>query len=92
MSKKLTPGVKKWLEKLRDEGPCKRSRGRVGYIAMQAGWTEWDYHRKDNGQPITTDEARATFGDQWWEQLTNGDLDRITPAGRVRLVEVDNGR
>lgn len=82
---KLTPKRRAWLELLRDRGPHSRSTSNVGYYCMQAGWTEWCY-RSLEGEEMTTDEARARYGDKFWEVVSTAG-ERITAAGRKVLEQ-----
>lgn len=81
----LSPGRRRWLERLANEGPANRARGAVGYDCMHAGWTEWNY--TVHGQPISVAEAKERLGDRWFDQVVCLG-ERITDAGRAALKAV----
>ena len=84
MTIRLTDKRLEWLRRL-EAGPAYRSKNNVGYYCMQAGWTEWNYLDRSNGEPINAKEARDLFGEHWWEEIiANGE--RLTEAGR-KIVE-----
>ena len=79
--------MRKWLEECRDHWPAHRSRGNLGYRAMQAGLTQWNYVDAD-GNNYTVEQARMKFGDRYWDFVTvNGE--RLTKDG-LWALEGDN--
>jgi len=80
IARELTPGVKRWLLTLQQEGAAKRARGNVGYKANRAGLTCWAAITPD-GQivPRTWDYASG---------LANGEEvgEMLSPLG-VRVAE-----
>lgn len=82
---KLTPKRRAWLELLRDRGPHERSKSNIGYYCMQAGWTDWNY-RSPEGDQMTPYEARARYGDKFWEVVEFAG-ERLTEAGRKVLEQ-----
>jgi hypothetical protein len=87
MKPTLTPARRAWLERLRDHGPAHRGGSRVGYDCMNLGWTTWNYTDPTTGEPLTSDEARARYGKEWWGVVGGSGLlaERITATGRAVL-------
>jgi hypothetical protein len=81
---RLTWLRRQWLERLAEEGPQERDHTTTGYYCMQAGWTEWIY--RDGTEYITGHEARARYGDRFWDQVESAG-ERITKAGLKILRE-----
>jgi hypothetical protein len=93
---RLTEARRRWLTKLRDEGPAKRERGRTGYDCMVVGWTDWLVRTKD-GELIQLGEAMRRWPDPG-ERLANTTFlnegepsEVITEAGRRALKESEDG-
>jgi hypothetical protein len=74
-----------WLEKL-TQGPAYRARTAVGAQCMQLGWVEWNYLDGETRQPISEDEARARYGQRWWD-CVRCEGERITVMGRQALAD-----
>jgi hypothetical protein len=75
----MTEARARWLEEL-SRGPAQRRRGPVGYQCMQLKWVEWNYLDRDTGATVTEDEARASWGDRWWQHCRVGG-ERLTQLG-----------
>lgn len=85
----LTRKRRAWLETLRDGGPQRRPKGRVGFDCMNLGWTEWNHCRAEPPfEPLNLVAAKAEFGGDWFlKTLIVGE--RITPAGMLVLAEAE---
>ena len=85
---KLTKNRHAWLKLLATGERPSRNRSNVGFSCMRAGWSEWNY-RSTDGEEMTGDEARARYGDRWWDHVRiHGE--RLTEAGRLVLDEADD--
>lgn len=80
---RLTPKRLAWLRQLRDRGPLEHGSTSIGYYCMRAGWTEWDYITAE-GEHLNAAEARARFGDRYWDHVRIGGA-RLTEVGRLLL-------
>ena len=81
-----TPKGIEWLQRLAAEGPLRRSKTKVGFTCMRAGWTEWAYVDRE-GRPISPDDARSHWGDSWMsDRATMNFKERLTDAGRAVLA------
>jgi hypothetical protein len=75
-----------WL-RLVEMKPGAVSHNRVGFDCKKLGWTEWNY-RTRHGDNITQEEAKATYGERFWEHVrVHGE--RLTDAGRRVIEEHD---
>lgn len=82
-----SPSLKmlEWLHLLEVKPGSIRYKTNIGYRCMQNGWTEWRYVNA-KGEGMTWIEARARYGDKYWDHVTiHGEL--LTDAGRTVLAE-----
>lgn len=91
--KKLSPGIRAWLDHLATVGAAHRPKTNVGYRAMQAGYAEWLMVGPD-GQQLTWTAFNERFqpGEErvsaWEEWSSNGEV--LTEAGCAALA-ADHG-
>lgn len=86
----LTPGRRRWLERLNEEGMIeRRPRGNVGYHCMHLGWTEWVFEDK-KGRRMVKKEAieRYGYGNMSAVKIVG---EAITEAGLAKLLEATHG-
>lgn len=85
---RLSPGRRKWLERLDQHGPAKRTRGTVGYHCMVLKWTEWNYVDPRTDQLIAPSVAVKMMREGWRvSEINPGNLERITDWGRAVLAK-----
>lgn len=87
----LTEARRVWLTKLRDDGPAKRQRNKVGYECMTLGWTEWNARDAATGAALSKDEALGRMYARLGHTIEHSWLERITDAGLRALLAWERG-
>ena len=82
----LTQRRAAWLRILA-QGPAVAEHPAVAHWCRQLGWSEWDW-RTPSGEAVSEGEAEVRFGPRWWEAVTCGRRERLTPAGSEVLARV----
>ena len=78
----MTPAQRKWLEKLRDEGPSARPRYGAYPCAecKRKGWSEGQWYDDATGEPVGRNEAirRCQEGVHVKENITDAGLEALS--------------